>query len=649
MARDNSQSFLPIALVLVLLAAGVALYLGTHTQPNEDVARNDAFVEGQRGRQAVEPASVADIEEPVARTGVAGGTAEREAVQVAAAASDAEPTGVLVRLDLDESPWLDRAWYGKVVWQAEGAEESKLFISDTTFLLPSEPSSPEEFQSIVCAGLVAIPYEIAAAVDAPPIEVDGGAPRVPDFVLRARVARGAELVWADTVPFDERSKVDVAFGGSMAPPSRETYSFGSDTGLRGAREGLELPLELPRANEEKLVWVGAAGKEWRSFLVAADSSRVEVQLASAASVRVLHDGPTDPPSYVVTESYPVGDLERVEITSDEPVVVSELDAAPTRVWIEQREDEPISRIERLALSGVVETEVDLRAESALDGRGGLRITLRATAATLALAKSGVKVLVKRRSAPESEFPWEHFADFEPDLGGAPEFIREIVGLVPAVHRVQVDPFGECATVTVEAGVVKEVEIALDGLGFVKFVIPQGYEDARGFATVATVESRVDQRFASFGVGGPDLNATFALARGTYTARTSFFGSDDRPELESAPFVVETGVTTTVTLAPRRTVKLKLAAVDADTGEPIALDLAFWVDVQIYDEETGERVLGTTSFTGSGDSRTGAESDLPHITGAVRVVLPDSKFFDFEGLEPFVPSGEAVVTLRARAK
>ncbi|QDU86625.1 hypothetical protein Pla163_37760 [Planctomycetes bacterium Pla163] len=653
MDKPTSPSFLPLALVLVLLAlvVGGAIFLfGEGALPQEIEAKLAVEAERARALEAVELAQAAERAERESRASVAESSAAPIQTEEAATENDPEPSGVLVRLDVDACPWLDRTWFGTVLWKGAGLEATEHEIADSAFLLPSEPRALEEFLSIECAGLLAVAYELASAEDAPAIAHDGAAPRVPDLVLRARVDRGALLVWADGVPFAERTEVSVAFGGSMAPPSRATYSFGRDYGLAEARSSLVLPLELPRAAVEKSVWVGAPGKEWRSFPVAPNASQVEVRLASAASVRVRHDGPTEPTSYVVTTTYPSGDTQRVPITNDEPVVVSELAAASTRIWIEQREDEPLSRIERRQLAAGEEALVDLRAESALDGRGGVRITLSADRKTLGLARDELEVRISRRTSPESEFPWEHYAMFEPELVAGETFVREILGLDPALHRIEVDPFGAGAVVEVEAGVVKDVEIPLDTLGFVEFVLPEGVAGSGGYVSLSTTEEAFeDRRHVSFNFEDAARSGASPVARGTYTASVRFFGSDDAPELASEPFVVETGETTTVELVPRRTAKLRVTAVDADTGEPVALDLDFWVGVRIDDVETGEPVRGMTSFAGSGDTYTGTESELPWTEGAVRLVPPESPFFDFEPLEPFFLSEDTEVMLRARAK
>ena len=198
--------------------------------------------EQARALEAVDLAQAAERAERESRSSVAKSSAAPNETEEAATESEPEPSGVLVRLDVDACPWLDRSWFGTVLWKGAGLEATEHDIHDSAFLLPSEPRALEEFRSIECAGLVAVPYELASAEDAAPISHDGAAPRVPDLALRARVDRGALLVWADGVPFAERTEVSVAFGGSMAPPSRAKYSFGREYGLAEARPGLVLPL-----------------------------------------------------------------------------------------------------------------------------------------------------------------------------------------------------------------------------------------------------------------------------------------------------------------------------------------------------------------------------------------------------------------------
>ncbi|MEZ5978662.1 MAG: hypothetical protein R3F34_10625, partial [Planctomycetota bacterium] len=557
---------------------------------------------------------------------------------------------VLGLVAVEPCPWIDRQWLGSGRWSQDGAAPVEFEVWEHAVELPVLPHSLDEFSQISVAGLVARPVELTFPEDAEPVSVEGAPARAPRFLLRVAIEDGASLVWADSVPFEARGPVDVAFGGSVVPPSRERYSWGSDFGLAGVREGLELPLVLPRANVEKSVWVGADGKEWRSLLVAPDAHRVEVVLTSAASIRVLHDGPTEPTSFVVTQTFPKGDVKKVAITSADPVVVDELAAASTRVWIERTDDRPTSRIARVELPAGELTEIDLRAASDLVGLGGLRIVVRATPEVLALANTGLEVGLQRSAGEGADYPWDYLADLERDAREDDAVVYTVLGLEPVRHRVQVEPFGAFEEVDVVAGEVLDVDVPLDRIGFVRLEIPPDYEGPFSFATLTTTEEdRAARRFVSIRMTKDSTDSGYPVVCDTYVASTPTFGGVEFPGLVSDPFVVEPGVTTVVHLRVKHQLEVRVVAVDATTGEPVGFGLDFWVGVAAIDVETGERVLATTSFRGSGDSYHGITWTFDEVNGPVRVEVPENPFWTVEEVEPQVLLDGSTVELRAHPK
>lgn len=587
------------------------------------------------------------------RNEIAGPTpAGPEPSIVPAGTEEGSPTKV--RITLQPNPWLAAsAGQGTLTWgTADLKAQSFQFSLDASRTgvveLPQVPLSIGEFKRIDVEGLT------AEIVGWRALDPSAG----PAFEIQTAWTEGATLVWAISVPLAEQVAVTVAVGGETSPPSRGAYGdFGFRDGLIQTRTALQLPLVLPRLKREESVWVGAAGREWRAFAVAPETSEVEVSLSPSATIRVLHDPPTDSSTqHVFVNAFPKGEMESMPLVGTDPILFTERPAAVHEVWVAETSDRKsrrVSRLARIEIPAGATVEVDLTARYAQRQLGGLRVHVHTTPEIIGLAEYGLKLEAWRHlTSKEVARPWDRAGDLvRIENGPASEPVYEIIGLAAGLHRVVLQPFGSRVTAEVVVGEIRDIDIYLNEIGWVKFELPEEYAKAASWTSIMTTEAkRRDRTWISLeSIRNRGGRAPQPVAPGSYVAQVRVFGASKLPSLVSDPFQVQAGATTTIELRPEAKTNVYVIAHDAVTDEPIALDLKFWVKVSAVSTITEEAQLGVTSFKGNSEAYTGIQWRLSPIDEPVRIVVPENPFWTFDEVEPLRLEDELTVVLRARAK
>lgn len=545
-----------------------------------------------------------------------------------------------VRVVADGAPWITEVSLGAVDWSCGATATYPIF--DEVVELPRAPTSIEQFGVIQLVGLAGSLRAFRALDSA-------GDRHAPAFELRAELVPGALLDWSSSVPVAERMPVTVGFGRALAGESDMPLNFEVPFSLVCRVDDVALPLRLPRVAQPTTVWVDGSGRAARAFHVTPDTRRIDVALESAAALRVFHDGEFG--SEVVACAVALREEKGAMIRSAAAVELTDLPATTHDVFIRRNGHEPRSHEVRVELVAGETTDVDLRAAAALQGLGGVRVLVRQSPEVRALLprRRGVDVWVSDAATVASARGVSRSVRRVAVDGDVTTFER--VGLVPGRHVVTVVPFGASREVHVRAGETTEVEIVLDDIGYVRFEPPTELAatsmsvDLDGSATGAALRSE-------FGLH-VDAATSQPVVCGTYSARAVAhqepWVSMDAIPLESDPFVVTRGATTTVPLRRRETVRVEVVAVDGTTGEPIGIDAAFWSRACIVDAATGMELCDELDLLGPRGAHTGAWCALEPREGLVRLMIPDSPFWTFEPLDAVELADGATITLRATAK
>lgn len=572
---------------------------------------------------------------------------------------------VRILVHVESNPWLSESGTeGTLNWSgSSGADAVKLELEPKggaligTIELSAAPNSLDEFTDIFVAGLSLQPLALRAVDPAP--QGDALAPR---FQLSLEWTQGPWLVWGDSVPQSARSMVNVSIGGSLEPRSRSDQ-FDQPREFVPVRHGLELPLRLPRLQREAPVWVGAAGRVWRSFAVAPSASRVEVVLEEASSIRVLHDLPDGAaPQYVLVTAFPEGETDIKPLSASGVVEFTERPPLVHEVIISANEErydsERLSRLARLPLTAGEVAVVDLTSDYASRELGTLRVSVHASPTTLerfgkGLMGAELTLRAMSRAPLGGEHAWERAGNFVAVQQNSHDVeFYEMVGLKPGLHRVIVDPTGHSFTDEVVGGEVHEIEVSLDDLGWIQLVVPTGYPRKGIFVSLTTAEHiRGERAYVRFGSGMNDpLNAARPTAAGRYLVQVNPFLGNETPALVSDEFVVHAGETTEVVLRERAQMTIDVVAVDATTGEPVGLALNFWTEISAVGTQTGKQHGGMTSFAHSnGDSYAKISWKLDELDEPVAIRVPENPFWTFEEMEPLRLKDGAEIVLRAISK
>jgi len=596
-----------------------------------DVQRASAATELAASPSVADPAS-AEARRALEATSSLSPLAEA-LVALGPVATDA---GVVVLVTVVDNPWLTHGWHGRLRWTDGTAEAKWSTVANRRVTLPRAPESIAQFTQVSFEGLAARPVSLTALE---PLEPTDDIGRAPTFELLTELERGADLVWASSVPRDEQTPVRVTFGG-MQPPGTATRIR-----IQGAHEfvnplhDVELPQTLPRVAAPTSIWVGAAAHQWRALGLAPDDTRIEVSLERSATLRVLHDSAIG--TRVVASARKLRQESRATIESEQPLELPDLSAGRFQVWIEGGKREVLTRVAIVELVAGATTEVDLRASATLDGRGTARIFVRALPEIIAAATEGVDLawVYDGAEATRIRLPAEPRSVATTQEGLA----FEALGLDPGRYEVVVSPFCRTAEFDVVAGEVVDVEIVVDCVGFVDFELPSGI-GGLSILSVEPVDGRAEpRRFRAWAPQGP--GALLPLSCGTY--RVQERNSD--VVLESDVFAVTSGATTTAVMRAQSLSRATLAVVDSVSGAPLALEASFWTGVELRDDATGARLYSTMSFGAVKGAFTDVEWALTPHSELVRVVAPEHRFWTFEPLEPFELVDGATITLRATAK
>lgn len=550
-------------------------------------------------------------------------------------------------------------WFGaepvraRVTWRGETLPGLSCGVGeavDARAVLAGVPRSIDEFGAVTVADLQARPVALLGP------EVSGTG----SFLLRVEVVDGLEVRWSPDAGPESNGPVSLAFGGSLPPSSREFYSHGRRKGLLQELREQSLPASLPRPRYEELIWVGAPGYQWRSFPVEPDTEVVEVELTRASSIRVLHDGPVpgERRSVVVT-SFPKGETEVKTIEGPEPIVFTERDPVVHEVRVVAgnpfsrpgRPERLASRLARLELQRGEESVVDLTAAFEKEAFGKIALTLEGGDALLGKHNREIQVSLSRRVESPGKRAWERKGMLS---GRSPGRVieREYLsgGVEPGEYRVIIDPLGVAAEAIVEAGAITEVVVDLESVGWAILEAPEGVETAGSFISFSTADEEPRERlhfsaaneYSEPGVRHP-------LGPGTYIATLRGFGGLGGQLVESEPFVISAGAETRVQLHVQEVSKVRVRAVDATSGEPVGLELAFWAAVRAIGEDSGRSYPSMTRFDGDGSSYVGLSWQLRSVDEAIRVVPPESDLWTFEVPPAAILRDGDVVTLRASAR
>lgn len=639
---------LALAAVAALLAGAlIALLRGLDAAPVDPDGARAVDTDAEAHKSADD---LAELERPgPGRDAPTSGrpAPEPETLAPLAPAQPRDPLSLAI--EIDPNPWLARDSV-RVDTDKRATEELRVharskggrtWIGEAKLL--EEPRGPEVFGKVTVANLAADVVSFGRSTS------DTG----PAWILRLALAPGATLDWSPETPSSERTAADVGIGGSMMPSARGFYRFGSRTGLVDAAHHLELPLVLPRVLDREAVWVGAPGRAWRSFRLEPSTERIDVKLGRAGAIEVLHDGP-DPGRRltVIATALPKGETWTRGITGPASVAFTELPVSIHEVRIvegDPKQGKIVSRLARLQVYAGESSIVDLTEETTARAYGALELHLRAPEDLLRSAKEPLQVTVERFHEHDADDPWQRAGELV--ASGKRRDGRVTLatkGLVPGRYRVIVDPFGTFVEATARAGETEVVDLDLNSVGWATFKTPEGFEGS--YLTFHTAEADPRHRVLLHSSNrrfDPDHRQAFSP--GTYVARLRALSGRSSDSCKSYPFEIRTGETTRVVLEEDPAVKVHVRAVNAATGEPVSLDLDFWVDVKATGEETNRSYTRRTSFGGDIDAITGISWTLGEAYEALVIESPESEFWIFEPIEPLRVEDGTEIVLRATAK
>jgi hypothetical protein len=477
-----------------------------------------------------------------------------------------------------------------------------------------------------------------------------------EFQLHVEPVPGALLVWAASVPGADRVPVHLALGGMWSPSAN--VRVGGVAGRTELVRDVQLPHTLPRLAQPTTMWVGSSSWQWRSFVVEPDSVRVEIALERAATVRVLHDEQSD--AFVVARAESLRVTKRVPLVVGQATELADLPAAECEVWIEDAKREPLTLVVKVALLAGETREVDLRAATLQSASGGVRVVARGARVVQSLAPLKPTITGDGYGGTESTLALAVF-ELVDDKGKKTRVVRpslvettddalvyETLGLEPGRHIAVLEPFAAWCAFDVVAGETAVVVLDVGCVGFVRLDVPD--EVVSGFSFVAVDAVGSSEGGAHTCEIPPNTagsyNGDIPLVCGTYRARARDSGNND---LYSEAFVVVAGVTTTVELTIRPTVKVDVAVVDASTGEAVAFDHVFWTKIRIVDAATGASIGRGIRLGDAARAQHRVEWSVIEQAEPVCVSVPDNPQWTFETLEPFVLTDGATITLRVTAK
>lgn len=564
--------------------------------------------------------------------------------------SATENEAFTVAVTVEESPWLGGAPHGTLTFTPAGLEATACALEFETagrgmVELPAAPSAAEHFSGVSISGLVA---RIVG------LREEQGA-EGPGYALDLAIEDGATLVWAAGASSDKRPPVNVALGGSMAPPSRVAHAHGGPRGLAQVKEGVELPIALPRPEKDMSLWVGAPGFIWRPFAVAPNARFVEVSLAPSAAVQIEFDEADGPePRYAFARAFPAGDTVSKPLPPGGTATLTECGALVHEVWVAGKDDgaaPALLRIARIELLAGETTVVDLRSEYARTELGGLRVYVHGKPETIALAPEGLTATIERKNGRGFYGPWERAGRIEEvdDASGTdPELtLFEVAGLEPILHRVLISPFGAAVEHKVTAGEWAELHVTLDDFGRVEFVLPVGYDADNAIGFLKTVTASPEDLAYILKPNG-QLEGSFPVAPGSYTAEITPF-DDVLEKLASEPFHVVSGETISVTLTPVATLNVTVEARDADTDERIPLLVSFWSKIQVFDPLTSKSLIAMTSYGDVLARDRKIEWTLTKPDRAPVIVIPEHPHWTFEPAPALSLQRASTLVLKARRR
>jgi hypothetical protein len=656
----QTRTTLPVVALALLLVVALLVWLagdfGATRRNGADDARGESAVAPKEDVESSDLA--AEILEQAATTRRA---IDAQAVDVGAqgvptvaeeAPTSARDSRVVVRVTVADNPWLESAWKGRLAWRDALGGDDTVDVVYGYLKLPREPRSSDQFSDLDFTGLAARPLGLTRLdeVDDPDdLEIAAA------FELATELVPGARLVWAPSVPSGERTAVRVVLGTPQPPSTSTSNNSDHNEGLVDEAVEVELPFVLPRVVAPISLWVGAPGRQWRSYLLNADDTRIDVLLTPAAAIRVLHDGA---PGEVVAVAMHNGMETVAQIEGAQPLEIGDLLTGDHRVWIRpSRGDEPLpswvdpdtlddaqSRIARVTLVAGETTEIDLRAASILADRGGVRVIVPALRGDDSVRPITAEPSIWRNATATTKRT--HCPPLRLTSKSEEGRTYELLGLAPGRYTAFVETFAARAEFDVVPGVVTDVEVALDCIGYVRFEWPRELVRNISFPSLVPQGDASGREVLPL---RPNSRELVAVVCGTYSLRALALGSAGDLGLVSDPFVVDPGATTVVTVRAEPVHHVVVTAVDASTDAPIVLDIAFWVAIDARDVATDAEVVGRILPLGAKGAHTAVEWTLHPHADPVRFIVPEHPLWTFEPLEPCVLEDGATITLRATAR
>jgi hypothetical protein len=513
-------------------------------------------------------------------------------------------------------------------------------------VLPDAPKSTEQFGTTQIEGLAASVRAVT------PLREDPGA----EFEARVVIDHGAVLDWSESVPSDARPPVTIAIGGPRPPAWARVQSQGVLTSHARSRIDVRLPTTLPGLATAQTVWVGAEGQDWQAIRVTPNADRVTVEFRTAASIRVLHDGPApSSPLGVVLFSATAGGRAYVPVETDEPIVFL---GRPTRlheVWLAEGDGPGARRLSpvRQVTARLGDTvEVDLRDAAHPAGGAILRGRLRLGAAGWPVEAGDPRATLQRCWTEPGHAPcWlttRHLEPSQPSADGIAEF--EARELAPGAYRLLLQPVGLGAEVLLEEGAEETVELDLASLGSIAVELPASVDGLDVIGVVTTAEADPQQRNHCTILTSEHLreSASCAVGPGTYIVSLYDTAQTGSAAFESGPIQVESGRETTASLQAVPRTSIGLTVIDSGSGEAVGFDLLFWHKLKIVGVHTGKNYFLMGQIReGGGSSITGITGELGAVPEPVRVIPAEHTIFEFETIGPLdVTDGQE---LRIRAK
>ncbi|MEM6672993.1 MAG: hypothetical protein AAF726_09115 [Planctomycetota bacterium] len=655
----RSRYLAALCLLAVLVVAAAVLLVDAPGRATGVTVERDSPDVAEREPAALQHGDVErPIERPIELAGDEESSQGRSAAQAQAQTqtetTDQKATSSQLTIEVTPSPWLQKAGASvRFHWTAPGEEATShsVRLREGRFgpvELEGDPRSIDEFTDVRVSGLQA--KALALREEA----LHGPRSERPRFTLDVELETGATVVWDDSVAAPDRVPVSLSLGGAVSPPSREVWSFGVRSGLTPYLEEVELPIELPRLVEAESLWVGGPGQAWTAFPVEPESERVAIWQTKGVMIRVTHDrDPAQGDEFAWAMSFPSGDAERSRIVRDGTLLLGPRPSGTLEVWISNGEDTDSPRMTRTArfeASAGETVDVDLTDAYADEHLGRAFVEIAPTDDTLGVARSDVRLDLRRRTEHDPRYAWLRAGEFEeaaPTVDGGWAYSAK--GLEPGDYRVLVQPPAHRIDFRVEPGACARFSVAFDDVGWIEADSPGGSTGSVQHLSLATVESNPRERsYFSLGQGvRTDGRRRWPVTPGRYAVRNTSFGGKNG--WSSHPFDVDAGQVVRVALFEREDWDVHVRAKDAETGEPITLDLAFWIRVLAVDTSTGHHCVGSTGFHGTDAAYDGVDWHLERIDRPVEVEIPEHRDWTFEEVEPLFLEDGMTIEIVARRR